>query len=1315
VNNWTGGIVADVAQSTANLSTIDQAADITVTMDSSRTLGILTVGDTNNTNSYLLSGTGGATLTLDNYGLATQLNQIATSKGDTLGSTLPIRLASNLEIRNSSANGLAVNGGISAIYGGAKIISNLGTGTGAVTLGGNITDGTGRVYITQNSANSVLALTGTNTYTGWTTITNGALRANNGAGLPANSCLMLNGGVLESSGTFARNINNTYRNVYWVGNGGFAAYGGALTVTLNGGGTIDWGNNPQGFNGKTLIFGSTTATNNVTVTNRINLKGDRTVQVNDNTGSLSDVAEFSGIIANGDATARAFTKTGTGTLVLSGANTYSGTTTVSAGPLRITGSNSSAGGTTVSGTGTLQMAGGTLASGALALNGGAIEAYGAARTVGNTVTWGGNFGLRGSQNLTFTGTTTASGRVVAVDNAGTTTLGQVICSGSNTFNFSNGSGNVVLDANTTLTGGNFTFTVNKTGTAGVLLVNGAVKEDVAGRALTMAGTGTMVLSGANTYSGLTTVNGTLSPQRGTLVLSGSNNSAGATTLTAGVLQLGSASNGGLASGILTFGNGTLDYAVIQPVNAGRTISNATVLNNTYGTISGSQDLQITGTFTNSGGNRTLVNSLDSGKTLTLAGTVNLSNDATARTLTIQGTGGTTISGAIVNGGAGAGVLTVTSTGTTVLSGSNTYTGATNVNLGGNLKLDYSTDANSKLSDTAALTLGDAAVQLAGGTHPEVVSATTLNAGLSSVTQTSGTSVLRMNAITANTGAIINFGAAGIADTDKTNTSGILGSWATIGGADWAINSTNAGDGPITANTAYTDIPALGSTITNGSTTNVRINSEGAGGNIALSDATTAVNTLLQNTATAATVDTAAKAFQTTGIMIGAGQEALTIGVAAGDGTLSGTASNGSVILINNNAAKTLTVNAKIINNGTTPVTTAGNVLLNAVNTYTGATSVGSGTLEIGGAGQLNTGAYAGTVAIGAGATLKYSSSAAQTLSGVISGAGGVTQNGAGTLTLSGGNSYYGPTTVNSGILTAGNAAAFGSAAFASLAFGPASTGKVQLNGFSVTVTGLNTNATVGTPIVESGSATAGTDTLTVNSWTDSTFAGVIQNGGVRLVGLTKAGWGQLTLSGANTYTGPTAVNAGSLKVTGSIGSSTNTVTVSNQNTVLTGGGSVTASTLTMNANTILAPGNSVGTLAVAGNASLAAGTVYQWELGSGGNDVVNVTGNVTLTNGWVLELIDAGGTPAAGTQYNLFTYTGTGTLGTYVLKGGVDWDISGAIIANDVLGKRVYITGIAETGSGIIVPQSIPEPCTAMLLVFGAAVLLRRRRGAGAV
>ena len=219
-----------------------------------------------------------------------------------------------------------------------------------------------------------------------------------------------------------------------------------------------------------------------------------------------------------------------------------------------------------------------------------------------------------------------------------------------------------------------------------------------GFGITKAGAGAMTLSGANTYTGATTVNA------GTLTLSGSNNSAGAINLTLGTLKLSGTPNAGLASGLLTFGNGTLGNAVIQAVTADQVITNALTLNQNNGTISGAQSLQVSGTFTNSGANRTLTNNVDTGKSLTLAGQVKLSEHATTgRILTIAGSGATTISGAIVNGATGAGGLTKTGAGTlTLTNNTNAYTGATSVT-GGTLAVS----GTGSINTSSAITINGA--------------------------------------------------------------------------------------------------------------------------------------------------------------------------------------------------------------------------------------------------------------------------------------------------------------------------------------------------------------------------------------------------------------------------------------------------------------------------------------------------------------------------------------------------------------------------------------------------------------------------------
>jgi len=104
----------------------------------------------------------------------------------------------------------------------------------------------------------------------------------------------------------------------------------------------------------------------------------------------------------------------------------------------------------------------------------------------------------------------------------------------------------------------------------------------------------------------------------------------------------------------------------------------------------------------------------------------------------------------------------------------------------------------------------------------------------------------------------------------------------------------------------------------------------------------------------------------------------------------------------------------------------GLVVLDGVNTYTGPTTILSGLLAIGGAGQLGGGSYA--AAITNNGTLNFNSSANQTLSGVISGSGSFKQSGSGTLTLAGANTYLGATTVSAGTLALGTAGSINNSA-----------------------------------------------------------------------------------------------------------------------------------------------------------------------------------------------------------------------------------------------------------------------------------------------
>ena len=163
---------------------------------------------------------------------------------------------------------------------------------------------------------------------------------------------------------------------------------------------------------------------------------------------------------------------------------------------------------------------------------------------------------------------------------------------------------------------------------------------------------------------------------------------------------------------------------------------------------------------------------------------------------------------------------------------------------------------------------------------------------------------------------------------------------------------------------------------------------------------------------------------------------------------------------NQPAGTTVTISGVMSGAGGFKKAGAGTVVLTGVNTFTGALTPSAGVLTIGGAGKLNSGSYAGAI-VTTGGTFNYSSSATQTLSGVVSGTGTFKVNGPGTLKLSGVNTYSAGTTITGGTLevsgkiagnvtnTAGvlqldNNTALASGAIVSLAASPAA-GAVNLN------------------------------------------------------------------------------------------------------------------------------------------------------------------------------------------------------------------------------------------------------------------------------
>ena len=155
--------------------------------------------------------------------------------------------------------------------------------------------------------------------------------------------------------------------------------------------------------------------------------------------------------------------------------------------------------------------------------------------------------------------------------------------------------------------------------------------------------------------------------------------------------------------------------------------------------------------------------------------------------------------------------------------------------------------------------------------------------------------------------------------------------------------------------------------------------------------------------------------------------------------------------------------------------------------------------------------------------LTINDSALMTLGGVISGSGGLTKTGDGTTTLSGNNTYTGANDVQAGTLRAGSTTAFGDNSATTVASGAV----LELDGNNNSIGSL-----AGAGTVENANATAATLT-TGGDNTSTTFSGVLQDGtGGGALSLTKVGSGTLTLSGlvANTYSGGTTINAGTVSL-----------------------------------------------------------------------------------------------------------------------------------------------------------------------------------------
>ncbi|MGD0899855.1 MAG: autotransporter-associated beta strand repeat-containing protein, partial [Thermoguttaceae bacterium] len=855
--------------------------------------------------------------------------------------------------------------------------------------------------------------------------------------------------------------------------------GGTMTLTVGSGGL------------SVSHPGSTSAVT-TTISPNLSLSASESLTVTNNTGVTTLIV--SGVVSGSGS----LTASGGGTLVFNGANSYTGGTTLTSGTLEV-GTNSALG------TGLLILAGGEISSSSTT-----------ARTLA-------------SNPLAITGSVT----IGDATNNGALTFSNATqgISGSPTITVPSGMGAVTLGA--LALSSSATFTNNSAST----LTLGAVAGG--GNSLTFKGSGnvaqTGVWSGAgssvlfdSTYAGIATLN-----QQNTFT--------GGTTLNAGTIIISANSNlptsGPVGTGTLSLNGGTVQG---QGGGTGWTITNAVAITGpgtitiadggnrdplTFAgvtTVSGNPTLNLNltssgyGSFTLSTGGIALNSNLAvtgaNPQRLTLGGGFNLNGGTRTITLNDSGAGGVTVSGAFSGTG-----------GTLVLAGTQPVVA---------MNLTGGTTQALQINGSATYTFSSNSASYSGGTT--ITAGTILVAGNNSNWPTSGqfgTGTLTLdpaagltmetsggNNTVSNALALTGPGTITLADVTGGNRNFALAGNSTVSGNP-VLNFTSLGtsnfnpvvmSGTMTLNSSAAIVNNAGA----GPTLSGQIT--GTGGLTISGSGTTAVSSASNNYSGGTVIDSGTVRFSNFG-SLGAD------GVTFNGGTLQYASSNTADI-----SARTITINAggATIDTGGNNVTLAnpignggaggftkvgsGTLTLTAANTYTGDTTISAGALQLGD-GTATNGSVAGTIDIidngtlvlanpGAqtyaesiidNGTLVFANSSAQTYAAVIAGSGGLTKEGAGTLTLSGQSTYAGQTDIGGGTLQLGTDNALPAGTVVQVGDPALGCGVFDLAGYNQTLAGLDTGAAGGlhNPLwdaVTNSSSTA--VTLTIDNSADYSFA-----------------------------------------------------------------------------------------------------------------------------------------------------------------------------------------------------------------------------------
>ena len=375
------------------------------------------------------------------------------------------------------------------------------------------------------------------------------------------------------------------------------------------------------------------------------------------------------------------------------------------------------------------------------------------------------------------------------------------------------------------------------------------------------------------------------------------------------------------------------------------------------------------------------------------------------------------------------------------------------------------------------------------------------------------------------------------------------------------------------------------------------------------------------------------------------------------------------------------------------------LILSGSDTYTGPTTITSGTLQIGNNG--NAGSINGTSGVSDNGLLEfYLSSGTTTLAAAVSGGGGLTQNGFSMLVLTGSNTYNGPTTISQGTLQIGNGGSIGGTSSVtdngllafnlsnSTTFSTAISGSgglsqlgpslLVLNGTN-TYTGATTIASGGTLQIGDGvsGSISSTGNVTDNGLlafnlpaSTTTFTPTISGSG----GLTQMGSTLLIVTANESYSGPTTIAGGTLQIgngsTGGIGSTTSMA----DNGVLAFDlpSGTTIFSVPINGSGGLTQMGSANTLELTGSntysgpTTISAGTL---QIGNGSSGSISSTANVT-DNGLL--------------EFDLSS--GTTTLAAAISgSGGLTQMASSLLIltgSNTYTGPTTISAGTLQIGSG---------------------------------